>query len=310
MLWSPTAGDLDGDGTTELVVNTREGYTMIWNTSGLASANTEWWRYRHDERNTGRYGTDTRPPGILRNPSLAGPRTIAFTAPGDDWYAGQATAYRIVSTSGTIDVPATHAAGAQESVAVPDGMDTGTIQAIDDAGNLGRALPFDLPQGTVGGGQLIAGRRLALQDGSDPSRRRLSWTAKDRSITAPQGSDAPTVAGASLLVTNPTTGESTTLPMPAAGWTVRPNGMLKYSDPGMVRGPVRLAFLRAGRQLKVSARGSGIGFTLDEPFQQSIGAVLTSGGRKYCTLFGGEVKRNEPGRFTAMKAPPPAVCLQ
>src|SRR5439155_3827335 len=36
LLWSPTAGDLDGDGTVELVANTREGYTMVWDTPGLA----------------------------------------------------------------------------------------------------------------------------------------------------------------------------------------------------------------------------------------------------------------------------------
>jgi hypothetical protein len=37
MLWSPAAGDLDSDGTIEIVANTREGYTMVWHTPGLAS---------------------------------------------------------------------------------------------------------------------------------------------------------------------------------------------------------------------------------------------------------------------------------
>ena len=49
-------GALDGSS-----VGTREGYLMVWKTDGLASANTEWWRYRHDEWNTGRYGTVTNP---------------------------------------------------------------------------------------------------------------------------------------------------------------------------------------------------------------------------------------------------------
>src|SRR5207245_75973 len=63
ILWSPTAGDLDSDGTVDIVANTREGYTMVWKTPGLASANTEWWRYRNDERNTGRYGGAQPPAG-------------------------------------------------------------------------------------------------------------------------------------------------------------------------------------------------------------------------------------------------------
>src|SRR5207248_2015880 len=102
ILWSPAAGDLDSDGTTELVANTREGYTMVWKTPGLASANTEGWRYRHDERNTARYGVDTRPPGILRSPQLdVILRRITFVAPGDDWYAGRVAKYQLVSDVGT-----------------------------------------------------------------------------------------------------------------------------------------------------------------------------------------------------------------
>ena len=67
-LWSPAAGDLDSDGDVEIVSLTREGYLMVWQTPGDAASNTEWWRYHHDEWNTGRYGTDTRPPGTLREP--------------------------------------------------------------------------------------------------------------------------------------------------------------------------------------------------------------------------------------------------
>jgi len=67
-------------------------------------------------------------------------------------------------------------------------------------------------------------------------------------------------------------------------------------------------FFRGGRLAKVSARGAAIGFTLDEPSQGSLGAVLTSGQRRYCTLFGGHVKHDGPGTFGAVKAPPPGAC--
>ena len=42
-LFSPTAGDLLGDGKVELVSMTREGYLMAWKTDGVP-AGLEWWR--------------------------------------------------------------------------------------------------------------------------------------------------------------------------------------------------------------------------------------------------------------------------
>ncbi len=42
----------------------REGYVFAWQTPGVAAGNNEWWHAAHDERNTGDYGVDTRPPGI------------------------------------------------------------------------------------------------------------------------------------------------------------------------------------------------------------------------------------------------------
>src|SRR5205823_11177942 len=65
---------------------------------------------------------------------------------------------------------------------------------VDDAGNLGRALAFDLAEGTLNGAQLVLGTRLALADAADPARRRLSWTTRDRSLAALIGDDRPTVA--------------------------------------------------------------------------------------------------------------------
>jgi hypothetical protein len=132
-LVSPSAGDLDGDGRTDLVTTTREGYLFAWKTDGKPDA--ESWTYHHDEWRTGRYGTDTRPPGILKDVQRGG-ATVTFTAPGDDWYAGRVTSYRVTADGTTTTVPATVDAGGQQSVPVPAGAQKITIQAVDDAGNL------------------------------------------------------------------------------------------------------------------------------------------------------------------------------
>ena len=140
-LGSPTAGDLDADGDTELVMLTREGYLFVWNTPGLSSANHEWWHSGHDERNTGRYGADTRPPGVIRNPSWTGGTSATFTAPGDDWYTGTVTRYVVTYQPGnsTTNVTPSGAAGSTQTIAVPPGTTSFSVRAVDDVGNSARS---------------------------------------------------------------------------------------------------------------------------------------------------------------------------
>ncbi|TMA50424.1 MAG: VCBS repeat-containing protein [Deltaproteobacteria bacterium] len=136
-LWAPSSGDLLSDGHTDVVQLTREGYIFAWRTDGTYAGDQEWWAGHHDEWRTGRYGVDSRPPGAIRNARLSSSK-LTFTAPGGDWYDGQAAGYR-VSFSGQ-PVPATAPAGSQQSITVPAGVTSVTIQAVDQAGNLGPAL--------------------------------------------------------------------------------------------------------------------------------------------------------------------------
>ena len=64
-LAAPAVGDLTGDGTVDVAVTTREGYLQIYSTPGLASANHEAWHWHQNDRNTGHYGDDTRPPSAI-----------------------------------------------------------------------------------------------------------------------------------------------------------------------------------------------------------------------------------------------------
>ncbi len=152
VLFGPAVGDLTGNGRNEIVAATREGYLMAWNTKGKASGNDEWWGYRHDERNTGEYGVDTRPPGKLRGARVArhGAKTgrkVTFRAPGDDFYDGKVDHYvvRVARACSRkveiVDTPATVTAGKRATVSIPTEKSRyiAAVWAVDEAGNRGPA---------------------------------------------------------------------------------------------------------------------------------------------------------------------------
>ncbi|MGI9019371.1 MAG: S8 family serine peptidase [Solirubrobacterales bacterium] len=60
LLASPAVGDVDGDHRNEVVAVTRDGYLLVWDTPAKASA-SQWPSFRHDARNTGRYGPPLEP---------------------------------------------------------------------------------------------------------------------------------------------------------------------------------------------------------------------------------------------------------
>jgi hypothetical protein len=128
-------------------MTSREGYLFVWSTSGTAAGNKEWWHANHDERNTGTYGVDARPPGVVRTTQWPAHGAVArFVAPGDDWYSGTVASYRVTYSRSTspsttaVSVAPTGAAGATQTLAVPPGTTKITVQAVDHAGNLGRPV--------------------------------------------------------------------------------------------------------------------------------------------------------------------------
>ncbi len=160
---TPAVGDADADGDLDVTALTREGFAFRWGTDRPAcGTNDEWWTSRHDEWNTGAYGTDSRPPGTPRNLhfNLTGSNVVvlAWTAPGDDWLCGQATRYRVVKSANPIEHPtdgtvvgdfnATAAAGQTQSQMVTNIGTEAQFFAVfyqDDAGNWGRLASASLP---------------------------------------------------------------------------------------------------------------------------------------------------------------------
>jgi len=160
----------------------------------------------------------------------------------------------------------------------------------------------------------LGGKAIVVLDQGAASR--LIVRAKDAYIFAstPGGPGDPTLDGATLVVTNPTSLETATLTLPAPLWKPSPGTkpgrvQYKYSDPTAAAGPCRAASVKAGRVLKVKCLGSLGGFTLDEASQGGLNVRLTlgTGGAPYCMAFGG-VTVDVPGQFKARNAPAPMTC--
>ena len=134
---------------------TREGYLSVWTTGGNGCAgNSEAWHWHQDDRNTGHYGTDTRPPSAisdLASTAQNGQDKVTFTAVGDDWKCGTAASYQLFTSPSPINqdnvdaatpltlTQAPGASGTKESITIPASWNQGflAIRAIDHAGNIG-----------------------------------------------------------------------------------------------------------------------------------------------------------------------------
>jgi hypothetical protein len=152
----PAIGDTDGDGKLEINALTREGYAFQWDTNRPAcGTNDEWWTARHDEWNTGAYGTDSRPPGTPRSFTIDrshGRALLSWVTPGDDWLCGNAKRYRLLASSKPIVHPrgarslgtfSAQAAGERErrTLRITRRDRYFAVLYQDDAGNWGHIAP-------------------------------------------------------------------------------------------------------------------------------------------------------------------------
>jgi hypothetical protein len=132
-------GDFNGDGKVDLALITRAGELFVWKTDGAACGTREWPKYQHDLANTGNYATDAEPPAVVGDLRLAR-GVLMWRAPGDDGNCGTAKRY-IVKVNGqpvTSGVPTPGAAGSSQTMNITTThVRTVTVQAQDDAGNLG-----------------------------------------------------------------------------------------------------------------------------------------------------------------------------
>ena len=167
----------------------------------------------------------------------------------------------------------------------------------------------------------LSGKKLSVRDhGVDPTRRRIKFVSKDLAIDTPlhTGPATPVDVGATLILTNRTTGESVRFDLPAgARWKGlgAPAGVkgYAYKDADGSAGPCRTVVAKQARVLKAScsAKNAPIGFDLDEASQGSLDVTVALGADKlHCMSFGGDVRRDQSssggklGAFVARDAPP------
>ena len=204
----------------------------------------------------------------------------------------------------------------------PGGLSPIALDAQDDVvtGGFGAFSVYKL-SGRSGAVGPVYGRRIRVTDfAGQPNRRSLKALVVDNSIAiAPAGSTGdPQMSGAVLTLRNPTTLESATLSLPAAGWkgigTPPGSRGYRYVDGAGTYGPCRRVTLKPKRMsAQCSGRTGPLPFTLDEPSQGSLTVSLVIGDpvESHCATFGGNVRKDAgtaspgpAGSFSALDSPP------
>ncbi len=208
----------------------------------------------------------------------------------------------------------------------PDPFGMSYVVSIPE-GPPARCNPVNGPRGCLSsalenltGCQEVAGKELLVRDkDGDPSKRRIKAIATDPLIETPLPGSAndPSIAGATLELSNPATGETAQFFLPpgdnwrglgmSGGW----RGYV-YRDTMGEHGPCNYLLVRRGSRFKATCLGKrgDIPFSLDEPGQGSLTARLQLGGANFYSMsFGGDVRRDiqatdgKVGVFMARNAP-------
>ena len=166
----------------------------------------------------------------------------------------------------------------------------------------------------------VRGKSLRIRDRSDPNKRRLFVLSTDDILdTSPDGGFDPVANGAFLHLYNAMGGpDSACLNLPASGWTASGDPaapIFRYSDGLYANGACKSAIVKNRKRLRVVCSGQvqPLPYSLDEATQGTVGVRIGSGSTVYCAEFGGTVGQDEPGTFSARKAPdacavPPVGC--
>src|SRR5262245_12089236 len=158
----------------------------------------------------------------------------------------------------------------------------------------------------------VAGQRLDLRASQrPPARRHAGFVVADTSIAPPFADPSD---GAALIISAGVGNGRCRAEIPldptlwrALGGDGSQRGW-RYRAPAPGTQGVRRIVVRPGR-IRVTGGGTTWPCDLGATSQpEPISAVLRLGATRYCAAFGGAVRKNVPGRFLALDAPPPGSC--
>jgi glucose/arabinose dehydrogenase len=247
--------------------------------------------------------------GCVIGGSFAG---VAFGPYANDYFFGDCNSSNIyhATMNGTRDnivgTPTLFVSDAGTPADIIFGPDGALYYAAVGAGEVRRVAAV-----ANGGDQPLAGKKLVLKDDPTGTKKKLSVrSTTDPNLALGGLGDDPTMAGGSLRVVG--NGIDDTYPLPAgANWSpigdpVDGKGF-RYKDKALAAGPINAVQVKAGRFIKVSGKGAGLGHTLaTDP--SPVDVVLTVGTRRYCLEFGGTAKFKPGKLLTAKNATAPAAC--
>ncbi len=172
----------------------------------------------------------------------------------------------------------------------------------------------------AGGEVPLGGPRMTFRDKAghpDARKFKIVLAGPDPALMPQPGSAAdPTLAGATLRdlqSANTRVRDEHRFPPPDGRSFASPSGgtAYMYRDRAGVFGPCTAVDITE-RRVRAKCRGGALGFTLNEFGQYKLATSLTFGstsaGRRFCSVFGGTIRKDLPGAFIAKKAPVPDRC--
>jgi hypothetical protein len=342
---APTTGAIDGDGANAVAVDASGDVLAAGSTRNLGTE-----RDFTVVKLAGATGAELWRRVVNGNASPApdDAANAAIAYPNGDFLVGGFTTHRFAAQQLTV----TKLAGGDGSEIwrrdvdgkrPQDSSDTANAVTLDPEGNAVAAGVLD--ENTASSGPRLAvvklaegvpGVSLVVRDpSSNPAGRRVILsvrTGPDPVVASPGGPADPTLGGATLEVSNPTTGETDVFSLPAANWrglgTPPGYGGYDYVDTAQAAGPcTKVTIIGPGRAsnqgplvgIRARCKGAQIGFSLDEPTQGSLRVRLTTGAVSTvsaCMAFGGTVRKDTSAagggtgvfRATGSPVPAPGLC--
>ncbi|HXJ34913.1 MAG TPA: hypothetical protein VMS22_12850 [Candidatus Eisenbacteria bacterium] len=162
---------------------------------------------------------------------------------------------------------------------------------------------------------LLTGKKITLKTKvGAPTKSKLSLQSKDPAVTLGAGNgsaDDPTSVGATVRVFSINGDFDELYDLPAANWALvgKPGEGkgYKYKDKTLAAGPIGSATITAGKLVKITGKGAGLGQSLTVS-PAPLRVTLTLGGHRYCLQFGGVTKWKADQQFSAKEASAPVVC--